>query len=205
MFGYHKAKREKKKAKKERENLAHEREYLEKQRPEIQQQAADFQKKQVAEKTQEAKQTRDQARKEGRGYAEEFINRDVKGLTDKEKSAIQFEANKQIQRQHQGANRKLLGEQSRHGIVGKGGVGYAQQRDLQRLANESQGQATRDINRLDTDLSRKNKAAMFGIEQGEAAQAQLDKQLALDELKLSDEQKRQRYFEDQYNRLFSRL
>lgn len=205
MFGYHKAKREKKKAKKEKESLAHERAHLESQKPEIQKQAADFQKSQVAEKTAEAKKTRNQAREEGKKYAEEWINRDVKGLTDAERKAIQFEAKKGIQRQHQSANRRLLGEQSQKGIVGKGGVGYAQQRDLQKLANEAQGQATRDVTKLDTDLSRKNKAAMFGIEQGEAAQAQLDKQLALDELKQNDEIKRQRYLEDQMNRLFSRL
>ena len=92
-----------------------------------------------------------------------------------------------------------------HGIVGQGGVGYAQQKDLQKLANESKGQATRDLDKLDADLRLKNIAAIFAGEQGEAAQRQLDKQLALDELKLDDERKRQRLFEDQFNRLFSRV
>ena len=205
MFGYHKAKREKKKAKQERENLARERQHLESYRPEVQQQAATFQKSQIDQKAQEAKQARDQARKEGKAYAEEVLGRDVQGLTPAQRNAMQFEANKQIQRSHQSANRKLLGEQGRHGIVGKGGVGYAQQRDLQRLANESQGQATRDIDKLNADLALKKLAAMFNIEQGEAAQSQLDRQLASDELKLNDEQKRQRYFEDQFNRLFNRV
>jgi hypothetical protein len=205
MFGYHKAKREKKKAKREREDLNRERAFLEGQKPELERQHQEAQKVQLAEKTQEAKTSRQQAREEGKKYAEEVLGRDVQGLTPAQRNAMQFEANKQIQRQHQSANRKLLGDQGQHGIVGKGGVGFAQQKDLQRLANESQGQATRDIDKLNADLALKKLAAMFNIEQGEVAQNQLDKQMAVDELKLSDEQKRQRYFEDQFNRLFSRL
>ena len=118
---------------------------------------------------------------------------------------MQYEAQRNIERQHQNAQRKLLGEQSRHGIVGKGGVGYAQMNDLQRLANESQGQATRDIEKLNADLAMKKLAAMFNIEQGEATQNQLDRQMAIDELDLERERKRQRFFEDQFNRLFSRV
>jgi hypothetical protein len=118
---------------------------------------------------------------------------------------MEFESNKGIQRQHQAANRRLLGEQGMHGIVGKGGVGYAQQKDLQRLANEARSQSQRDINKIDSDLSLKKLAAMFNIEQGEAAQAGLDRQLAIDELKLDEEQKRQRRYEDQMNRIFRRI
>ncbi len=205
MFGYHKAKREKKKAKREREDLKRERAFLEGQKPELERKQAEADKVQLAEKTAQSKTDRQQARQEGKAYAEEVLGRDVQGLTPAQRNAMQFEANKQIQRQHQSANRKLLGDQSQHGIVGKGGVGYAQQRDLQKLANESQGQATRDIDKLNADLALKKLAAMFNIEQGEVAQNQLDKQMASDELKLSNEQKRQRYFEDQFNRLFSRL
>jgi hypothetical protein len=205
MFGYHKAKREKKKAKREREDLKRERAFLEGQKPELEQKQAEADKVKLAESTAQAKTDRQTARQEGKQYAEEVLSRDVQGLTPAQRNAMQFEANKQIQRQHQSANRKLLGDQSQHGIVGKGGVGYAQQRDLQKLANESQGQATRDIDKLNADLALKKLAAMFNIEQGEVAQTQLDKQMASDELKLSNEQKRQRYFEDQFNRLFSRV
>jgi len=148
---------------------------------------------------------RKRGREEGRKYAEELFSRDMPGLQPEKRQAMQYEANKQIQRGHQAANRKLLGEQSQHGIVGKGGVGYAQQRDLQRLANEAQGQANRDLTKLDSDLALKKLAATFNIEQGEAAQGQMDKQLALDELRYEDEKKRQRAFEKQFHRQFTRV
>jgi hypothetical protein len=205
MFGHHKRKRERKKLKRQKAELEQDKKSWEDQSPERQKEQSDFQKSQAQEKTDQAKEDRKKGREEGRQYAEELFNRDIEGLNPKKKAALQYEANKQVQRQHQSANRKLLGDQSMHGIVGKGGVGYAQQRDLQKVANEAQGQATRDIDKLDADLAMKKLAAMFNIEQGEAAQTQLDKQLALDELKLDDEKKRQKYFEDQFNRLFSRI
>ena len=118
---------------------------------------------------------------------------------------MQYEANKGIQRSTQAANRKLLGDQASHGVVGKGGVGYAQQRDLQKMSTEAQSGVHRDLDKMNADLRLKNIAAIFAGEQGEASQAQLDKQLALDELNLNEEKKRQRAMEDQMNRLFSRL
>lgn len=157
------------------------------------------------ERARQMGEDRKASREEGKKYAEEVLSRDIQGLDPKKRSAMEYEANKNIQRQHQSANRKLLGEQSRHGIVGQGGVGYAQQRDLQRLANEGYGQTSRDLDKLDADLALKKLAAMFNIEQGEATQAQLDKQMAIDELKLDDELRRQRNYEDQVNRLFSRV
>ena len=99
-------------------------------------------------------------------------------------------------------DRKLLGEQGRRGIVGKGGVGYAQRRDLHRMGAEAEGAVHRDLDKLDSDLALKKLAAMFNIEQGEASQQSLDKQLALDELKYEDEKKRQRRLEDQFYRQY---
>ena len=118
---------------------------------------------------------------------------------------MQYEANKGIQRSMQQANRKLLGEQGLHGITGKSGVGYAQQRDLQRMGAEAQAGVHRDLDKLNADLALKKLAASFNIEQGEAAQSQLDKQIALDELNLAEERKRQRFFEEQANKQFSRI
>lgn len=209
MFGYHKAKRAKKRAKREKEELKRQQQQFEIEKPKLEAEKEKADKEQmkqdVAEQTQTAKQERQQARQEGRQYAEEVLNRDIEGLKPEQRNAMQYEANKQIKRAHQSANRKLLGEQSQHGIVGKGGVGYAQQRDLQRLANEAQGAATRDLDKLNADLALKKLAAMFNIEQGEAAQSQLDKQLAVDQLQVENERKRQKYYEDQFNRLMSRV
>jgi len=206
MFGYHKAKREKKRLKRQMEDSTN-------QQKQYSQEQLDYENKQKAQQQDTAKQNaaqtaeeRKAARAEGRQHIMDLLHDpSIQGLDEKERSALQYEANKQIQRGHQSASRKLMGDQSQRGIVGKGGVAYAQQKDLQRLANESQGQATRDLDKLNSDLRMKNVAAIFAGEQGEAAQRQLDKQMALDELRYDDEKKRQRTFEDQFNRLFSRL
>lgn len=205
MFGYHKAKRERKRAKREQEEINKEREFLENQKPELEKKNEEAIKNQVSEDVATAKTERQQAREEGRKYAEDVLNREVQGLTPEEKRAMQYEANKQVKRSMQSANRKLLGEQSTHGITPDSGVAYAQQRDIQRLGNEAYGQNTRDINQLDADLALKKLAAMFNIEQGEASQAALDKQLALDQLRLDEERRRNRYWEDKFNRSFSRV
>lgn len=205
MFGRNRRKREKKKLKKERKAFETERAAFEAQRPEVERQNELDIRRQVSEDVDTAKKQRDQARKEGRAYAEEVFSRDVQGITPQQRNAMQYEANKQIQRSQQSANRKLLGEQSRHGIVGRGGVGYAQQRDLQRMANEERGQVHRDLDKLNADLALKKLAAMFNVEQGEASQAQLDRQMALDEAQLNQERRRQRSLEDKFNRLFSRV
>lgn len=209
MFGYHKAKREKKRAKRERADLKRERSALENQRPELERQR-DMQneselKTKVDQQAQESKTQRQQARQEGRAYAEDVLNRDVQGLTPAQRKAIQYEASQRINRDTQAAERKLLGEQGRRGIGGKSGVAFAQQQELARAGQDAQGQATRDIDKLNADLALKKMAAMFNIEQGEASQSQLDRQMAMDQLELSNEKKRQRALEDQFNRLFSRV
>lgn len=205
MFGHHKRKRERKKLKQQKSDFEAQKKQFEDQSPQREKEAADFQKSQVAEKTAQSKEDRKQAREEGKAYAEDVLNRDVQGLDPAKRQAMQYEANKGIQRSMQSANRKLLGDQAQHGIVGKGGVGYAQQRDLQKMGTEAQAGVHRDLDKLNSDLALKKIAAMFNIEQGEASQAQLDKQLAIDELQLADERKRQRNFEDQFNRMFNRV
>lgn len=164
-----------------------------------------LQDKQVSDKVKQSKEDRKIARQEGREYSQDVLNQEMQGLDPVKRQAMQYEANKGIQRSMQQANRKLLGDQGLHGIVGKSGVGYAQQRDLQRMGAEAQAGVHRDLDKLNSDLALKKLAASFNIEQGEAAQSQLDKQLALDELQLADERKRQRFFEEQANKQFSRI
>jgi hypothetical protein len=159
----------------------------------------------VNKEAQEAKAMRHQGRQEGRAYAQDVLGQDVQGLTPKQRSAMQFEANKNVQRQVQGANRKLLGEQGRRGIAGRSGVGFEQQREIQRSGHQMQGQAARDLDRLDADLALKKLAAGFNIEQGEAAQNQLDRQIAQDRQELAAEKRRNRGQENKFNRLFSRV
>lgn len=205
MFGYHRNKREKKRLKKERKAFENERGLFDQQKPEIERQQKEATRAQAAQDAKTAREERRQAEQEGRADTEAFFQKDISGLTPAQRNAMQFEANKQIQRQEQSANRRLLGEQGRHGIVGKGGVAYSQQRDLQKVGGEARGQVQRDLDKLNADLALKKLAAIYAGGKGEAAQSQLDKQLALDALELENEKTRQRRMEEQYNRLFSRV
>lgn len=144
----------------------------------------------VNQRTMEAGQEREASQARGAKHAQEVLSRKVTGLDPQHRSALQYEAHRGIDREHQAANRRLLGEQGQRGIVGKGGVAYAQQRDQQRLANEAKGAVHRDLDKMDSDLQLKKLAAGYNIEQGDVVQDQLDKQMALDELDLGNERKK---------------
>ena len=207
MFGHLKAKREKRKQKREQQNFANEKMDWEKNALAREKEAADFRNQQVSDKTAQSKADRKAATEEGYADTEGFLRKDYSGLglDPKQRSAMQFEANKAVQRGHQSANRKLLGEQSQSGILGKGGVGYAQQRDLQRMAQDAQAGVHRDLDKLDKDLELKKMAAIYAGGQGAASQSQLDKQLAIDELDLIEERKKAKTWEDKFNQAFSRI
>lgn len=205
MFGHHKAKREKKRLKREQEAFNQQKTEWENQSPAREKQFNEQRKQQIGEKTAQSEATRSAAREKGRNELKNFLKESVEGLNPQHKQALQYEANKGIKRSYQNANRKLLGEQSQNGIGGQGGVGFAQQMSLQDMARQNQGQVTRDINKLDNDVALKRQAQIFAGGEGEAAQAMLDNQIAEDELNLMDERKRQRSFEDQFNKLLSRI
>jgi hypothetical protein len=202
MFGHHQAKRQNRRAKKEKANFQKEKADWEKNSPERLKEAEEAKKKTASERAEQNKADRAASRAEGRKYAEESFAKleGTEGLDPETRKAMQYEANKSIQRNQQSANRKLLGDQSTRGIAGKSGVGYAQQRDLQKLGMEEQGAAERNLTKLDRDLKLKKWAAMFNIEQGEASQSQLDKQLAQQELEYEEEKRRNRQYEDDMRR-----
>lgn len=207
MFGHHKAKREKKRLKREKESFTNEKNLWDQNELEREKEASDLQNKHASEKAAQSKLDRQTAREEGRADTESFLKKDYSGLglSPEQRSAMQYEANKSIQRGHQSANRKLLGQQSQSGIVGKGGVGYAQQRDLQRMTNDAYAGVDRDLTKLDKDLELKKLAAIYAGGEGGAAQSQLDKQLALDELQLAEEKRRARKREEKFDNAFSRI
>lgn len=160
-------------------------------------------KSEALKNAQGMKEDRKQARSEGRQYAEEMFNRNISGLNPAQRQAMEESGRHKINREMQGYERNLLAKQGRHGI--KGGAAYAQHADLARAGMDAQGQMQRDITNLDQDMALKKLAAMFNVEQGEAAQSQLDKQIALDELKYENEKKRQRLLEEKFNRSFSKV
>lgn len=139
-----------------------------------------------------AKQQRLKSQMEGHDYAQKIMNEDTPGLTSPQRSAMQYEAERQIDRGHEVASRRLLGDQSQRGIVGRGGVAYAQQRDLAERAQEARGGVNRDLNKLNADLALKKKAAQFAIAQGETAAQGLEREEAADALAMSEKRKKDR-------------
>lgn len=160
-------------------------------------------KEMASTRAQEMRTQRQQARQEGRQYAEELFNRPMQGIPAQERKLMESEANQKLNRQLQGYNRQLLASQGRKGI--RGGAAYAQSADLARIGQEAQSQYQRELDQLDLHRKLQNLAAMYALEQGEGAQQNLEYQTALEEQQLADERRRQRYLEDQYQRLFSRI
>ena len=141
----------------------------------------------------------------GRQDAQNFFNQEQKGLTDKQRHAMQYEGERQIDREHEKARQALLGQQGQRGIGGKSGIGYAQQRDLQNMAAEARGAVTRGVQLADADQALKKQAAIYAGGQGESALAALDRQAAQDDLRYRQEQheatKRLRQARNSYRRL----
>ncbi len=159
----------------------------------------------IDKRVEKAKQERSASREEGWKHGEDIMARKTVGLDPEARRVLQYEANKGIQRDMQSANRRLLGNQGQRGIGNKSGVAFAQQKDLQKVGSDAQGAAQRDITKLDKDLELKKKAAIFNVSQGEAAQTQLDRQRANDELQLYEERKRARAIEEKLNNLMARI
>ena len=103
-----------------------------------------------------------------------------------------------LNREMQGHQRRLLAQQGSRGV--KGGAAYAQQADLARAGQEAQGQYMRDIDQMDADVALKKLGALFGIEQGEAAQSTLERQLALDMARMDDERKKQKGYTSKFQK-----
>ena len=203
MFGHHKIKREKRRLKEQETVFNKQKKDYEDNAPARQKEASDFKNKTVSEKVKEAQERRKTSYDTGIKQGEELFAKDVQGLDPEKRKSLQYEANANINRNMQTANRQLLGEQSQRGIVGKGGVGYAQQRALQQMAQDAQRGVTRDLTNLDQDLIMKKKASLFATGQGEATQGALDQQIASDEYDLGEEKKRQQAQEDEFNRQYN--
>lgn len=149
------------------------------------------------------RQTSEQGRAEGRKRGEEFLSRKFTGLTPEQKQEYESQANRRINREVERNQRELIGKQGRSGL--RGGTAYAQKADLARLGHEARQDAQSAVRNLDTDLALKKMASQFAIEEGGAADRLLNEQLALDELRLDEERKRQRRYEQQFNHNFSRI
>jgi hypothetical protein len=124
----------------------------------------------------------------GRQDAQNFFNQEQKGLTDKQRNAMQYEGERQIDREHEKARQSLLGQQGQRGVGGRSGIGYAQQKDLHNMASEARGAVTRGVQLADADQALKKQAAIYAGGQGESALSALDRQSAQDDLRYRQEQ-----------------
>jgi hypothetical protein len=146
-------------------------------------------------------------RREGFGkgveQAEEFMGRNFQGLNPTQRRLAEERGRQGINREVQGMQRQLVANQGRRGI--RGGAAYAQQADLARMGTQSQQELQRDIEQQNQDMALKRMAATYAMGQGEVAQRQTDRQLALEQAELAQEKKRQRKLQGQYSKLFSRV
>ena len=203
MFGYHKARREKKRAKREKLAMQDEVNRLKQEKlvdPVQEQKTHQTQVNQVADE----QRGRDlEAQQKGTQRFDELMNRGYKGLEDTQRRALQESANSQINKDIQGYEKKILAQQGRRGV--KGGAAFAQQQDLARLGTEAQQQMQRDLSTLDADLVLRKIAAAYNVEQGEVGQEALRQQMARDTLGSYDQKKYQKWLAEQANRLFQRV
>lgn len=143
----------------------------------------------IANRIANAKKERRAATSEGYKEFEKFYKKPTEGYTPKERASLQYEGERQVDREQQNAQRKLLGEQSSRGIVGRGGVGEAQRRELMRAGQEARGTVTRDLDKLSSDRALKKQAQKFAMGQGEATHAALDREKAEAEKTYENEQR----------------
>ena len=157
----------------------------------------------VSQRTQQNAQTREEGIAKGRIRGEEFMGRDFRGMTPREKTSMEEGTQRKINRQMQGHQRQLVGQQGGRGI--RGGAAYAQQADLARVGMEQQRESLRDINQMDSDIAMKKRAAQFAIEYGEGAQSLYDRQRAEDQLTMKGEEKKGKRYENQFYNTYARV
>jgi hypothetical protein len=96
------------------------------------------------------------------------------GFRPEQAAAMKHEAYKLAQRQGQMNQRALLGEQSQRGIGGRSGIGYAQQRDVNRGVAAQQAQSLRDFQRLNAEQGTALAAAGYAAGEGEKSRMETD-------------------------------
>lgn len=138
-----------------------------------------------------AKMKKDREAAEESGYkrGEEFLNRPVQGFTPQERSTMQYERERDVDREQKAANRKLLGEQGMRGIVGRGGIGETQRREIANAGQAARAGVTRDLDKLSSDRALKRQAQILSMGLNESTQQQADKQLLESRRNYDKEQK----------------
>jgi hypothetical protein len=200
MFGYHKAKREKRRAKRQQQALQSEINNLKQRQNADPVQEQKTHQAQINEVAADQRERDLEAQQRGDQRYQDLRSQYSKGLEDKQRRVLQESANSQINRDIQGYEKKLLAQQGRRGV--KGGAAFAQQQDLARLGSEAQQQMQRDLSVLDSELAMRQAAAAYNVQQGEIAQEALRNQMAKDTLESYDQRKYQKWLASEANKLF---
>lgn len=143
----------------------------------------------TANKLARMKKERQEAEEEGYKRGEEFLNRPVQGFSPEERATLQYERERDVDREQKAANRKLLGEQGMRGIVGRGGIGEAQRRELANAGQAARAGVTRDLDKLSSERALKRQAQIFSMGQGASTQAQTDRQMLENQRNYEKEQR----------------
>ena len=128
----------------------------------------------LARQVQLAKQQQEPGNTAGQQAYNQAISRiqTAPGFRPEQAAAMQHQAYKNAQRMGQTSQRALLGEQSQRGIGGRSGIGYAQQRDINKSVAAQQAQSLRAFQRLNAEQGMANAGAGYAAEAG--AQSRMD-------------------------------
>lgn len=139
-------------------------------------QAAETPQQAYARQAQEVAQQHQIVNPIGQAKFDQTINRlqTTPGFRPEQAAAMQHQAYKLAQRQGQMSQRALLGEQSQRGIGGRSGIGYAQQRDINKGVAAQQAQSMRDFQRLNAEEGKANAAGGIAAEAGEIGRYETD-------------------------------
>lgn len=120
------------------------------------------------------------AEKRNEEKAEEFFNREHKGLTTQQKGAMQLEARRNIETDQYHRGQRLSGQQAQRGISHKSGVAFAQDQALRAEGQEAHRRTTRDIEEADQAQRLRNMAGKIVLKTGEDIKEDLEHQRAYD-------------------------
>lgn len=135
----------------------------------------------------------------------EFFNKPIQGYTPEHRAALQNQANAHINSTMHTASKKLLGDQASRGILGQGGVKYAQQRDLMRQGMKARGDAHNEVAKQDAERAIQKQAQVFAAGAGEASQANLERQEAKNDLRYTQERQDNKKMVKKFGKNLSRL
>lgn len=146
------------------------------------------------------RQQADVDRAKGRADAAALVDNPPQGLSDRQRTDMRNQRQSQISNDLSNYNRMLSGQQGVRGV--RGGSTIAAQRELQNSAQDKLSEYERGLSELDSNLSMKKLAAIYGGGESEVAQNALANQSAYDKIKgyLQDQEQKKLVQNSKYYR-----